>query len=75
MVWRMPLLWHMVLSLSLPGLSLAQAPSEACKERCTLAMMECLGPCAHAHSKNSEANLECIRSCRQKYQPCFKACE
>jgi hypothetical protein len=70
------MLWQMVLVLvSLSSLALAKSPSEACVERCTLAMMECLGPCAHAHSKNAEANLECIRACRQKYQPCFQACE
>ena len=70
MVWRIVLL-----SSLLSNLALAQPPSETCKERCTKAIMECLNPCANASSKNSEANLNCVRACRQKHQPCLQTCE
>ncbi|MCL2626670.1 MAG: hypothetical protein FWD46_07655 [Cystobacterineae bacterium] len=71
MVWRR-VFWLLLL----PSLGFAQASSEACRERCVQAMMGCLSPCANSHSKNSkDASLDCIQACREKYQPCFKACE
>jgi len=70
MVWRIVLL-----ALCLSGPAFGGPAPDACKERCIQAMMECLNPCAQTKSKNPEANLECIRACRQKHQPCLKSCE
>ena len=68
------MLWRFVLFLLvLSGLVFAQAPAEACKERCSQAMMACLNPCANA--KSAQTNLECIRTCRQKNQACLQDCK
>jgi len=64
-----------VLFLLLSGTAFAQPTAETCRERCVSAMMECLNPCANSNAKNAGGNLECIRECRQKHQPCLKACD